>query len=158
MLFRSFVDAGFVRRTGTGPVPVQLGTDGFLDGWPVAVFAFGLILVVALYVKRVRGAILIAIVVTTVVAIVVEALAEVGPQVVGDKVNPLGWNLNVPKLPSSVVDTPSFGTVGEFNLLGSFGQVGAISAILLIFTLMLADFFDTMGTMTAIGADRKSVV
>ena len=28
-----------------------------------------------------------------------------------------------------------------------------VSALLLVFTLMLADFFDTMGTMTAIGAE-----
>src|SRR3954469_20704831 len=27
-----FVDAGFVRRTGTGPVPVELGVGGFLAG------------------------------------------------------------------------------------------------------------------------------
>jgi AGZA family xanthine/uracil permease-like MFS transporter len=36
---------------------------------------------------------------------------------------------------------------------GSFERVGIVAAILLIFTLMLADFFDTMGTMTAIGAE-----
>ena len=28
-----------------------------------------------------------------------------------------------------------------------------VTALLLVFTLMLADFFDTMGTMTAIGAE-----
>src|SRR4051812_35342839 len=33
-----FVDAGFVRRTGTGPVPVELGVGGFLAGWPTLVF------------------------------------------------------------------------------------------------------------------------
>ncbi|MDB5165924.1 MAG: Xanthine/uracil/vitamin permease [Candidatus Saccharibacteria bacterium] len=148
-----FVDAGFVRRTGAGPVPVQLGTTGSLNGWPTLVFAFGLILVVALYVKKVKGAILIAIVLTTVVAIVVEHVKKIGPQVSGDTVNPVGWNLNVPKLPGDVVSMPHFGTIGEFNLLGSFSSVGVITAILLVFSLMLADFFDTMGTMTAIGAE-----
>jgi AGZA family xanthine/uracil permease-like MFS transporter len=38
------VDAGFVRRTGTGPVPVTLGDNGTLVGWPVIVFALGLFL------------------------------------------------------------------------------------------------------------------
>ena len=85
-----FVDAGFVRRTGAGPVPVQLGTDGFINGWPTFVFVLGLVLVVALWVKKVKGAILIAIVVTTVLAIIVEAIAKIGPQVAGDKVNPVG--------------------------------------------------------------------
>ena len=56
-------------------------------------------------------------------------------------------------MPDKIFDTPDFGTLGQFNLFGSFEQVGVVAAILLIFTLMLADFFDTMGTMTAIGAE-----
>ena len=75
----ALVDAGFVRRTGAGPVPVTLGPAGFLEGWPVAVFCLGLALVLSLYALRVRGAILISIVLTTVVAIIVEAVAEIGP-------------------------------------------------------------------------------
>jgi AGZA family xanthine/uracil permease-like MFS transporter len=146
-----FVDAGFVRRTPQGPVPVQLGTDGFINGWPTFVFVLGLVLVVILWVRKVKGTILIAILVTTVLAIIVEAVAKIGPQVDGDKVNPVGWNLVVPGMPKDIIDTPAFDTLGHFSLLGSFERVGVIGAILLIFTLMLADFFDTMGTMTAIG-------
>ena len=151
-----FVDAGFVRRISDAAnttVPVQLGPNGSLNGWPVAVFALGLVLVVALWVRKVRGAILIAIVLSTVVAIIVQAVTDTGPSVDGDKVNPLGWSLNVPSLPDKVVSAPDFGTLGQFNLLGSFSSIGVVSAILLVFTLMLADFFDTMGTMTAIGAE-----
>ncbi len=150
------VDAGFVRRipdaAGT-TVPVQLGNGGTLAGWPTLVFAIGLVLVVALWVRRVRGAILISIVVTTIIAIIVEAVAHVGPTVGADgSVNPSGWNLNVPAWPDTVFGTPHFDTFG-FSLLGSFTSIGVVSALLLIFTLMLADFFDTMGTMTAIGAE-----
>lgn len=148
-----FVDAGFVRRTGTGPVPVQLGTDGSLNGWPVLVFAIGLAITVMLYVKKVKGAILISIVLTTIIAVAVETIAKIGPQVSGTKVNPVGWNLNVPKLPSDIVAVPNFGTLGHFDLFGSFTSVGVVAALLLVFTMMLADFFDTMGTMTAIGAE-----
>ena len=57
-----FVDAGFVRRTAEGPVPVQLGTDGFVNGWPTFVFVLGLVLLVVLWVRKVKGAILIAII------------------------------------------------------------------------------------------------
>ncbi|MFC7491225.1 MULTISPECIES: NCS2 family permease [unclassified Knoellia] len=146
-----FVDAGFVRRTGTGPVPVQLGVDGFLGGWPTLVFVVGLITVIVLWVRKVRGAILIAIVAATVLAIIIEAIAKIGPMVAGDNVNPTGWGLIVPKLPEKIVDSPDLATVGQFSLLGSFQSVGVVAAALLIFTLMLADFFDTMGTMTAIG-------
>ncbi|HEU4515247.1 MAG TPA: NCS2 family permease [Nocardioidaceae bacterium] len=147
------VDAGFVRRTGAGPVPVELGSQGTLVGWPVLVFVIGFVLMVTLYVRQVKGAILIAIAITTVIAIIVEAIAQIGPMVSGDDFNPRGWNLNVPAIPDNVIDVPSFPTLGEFSLLGSFESVGFVTAALFIFTLLLADFFDTMGTMTAIGAE-----
>ena len=54
-------------------------------------------------------------------------------------------------MPEKIIATPHLDTVGQFSLLGSFERIGIIGAALLIFTLMLADFFDTMGTMTAIG-------
>ncbi len=147
-----FVDAGFVRRVpdaAGSTVPVQLGQTGQLAGWPVLVFAFGLLLVIALWVRHVKGAILISIVVTTIFAIIVESIGDLGSSVT----NPKGWALNVPALPDQVFDAPHFDTLGEFNLLGSFQSVGVVTSLLLIFTLMLADFFDTMGTMTAIGAE-----
>jgi AGZA family xanthine/uracil permease-like MFS transporter len=149
-----FVDAGFVRRTDNPPVPVQLGLGGFLAGWPVLVFVVGLILMIVLYARRVKGAILISIVVTTVLAIIVEALAKVGPTVgPGGAFNPKGWNLTVPDWPETLVDTPDFSLLGDFSLFGSFQSVGVVLALLFVFTLLLADFFDTMGTMTAIGAE-----
>ena len=149
-----FVDAGFVRRTGVGPVPVQLGTDGFLNGWPVLVFCVGLVLIVGLYVRRVKGAILIGIVATTILAVIVEAIGHIGPMVAPDgKVNPTGWNLNTPKLPGQIISSPHFDTVWHFSLLGSFKDVGLVTALLLLFTLVLADFFDALGTLTAIGAE-----
>ncbi|WP_051551887.1 NCS2 family permease [Nocardioides sp. URHA0020] len=147
-----FVDAGFVRRipdAGGTTVPVQLGQTGQLAGWPVLVFVFGLLLLIALWVRHVKGAILISIVVTTVVAIIVESIGDLGSSVD----NPKGWALNVPAIPDKLFDTPHFDTLGEFNLLGSWDQIGVVTTLLLIFTLMLADFFDTMGTMTAIGAE-----
>ncbi|ABL83426.1 MULTISPECIES: NCS2 family permease [unclassified Nocardioides] len=147
-----FVDAGFVRRipdAAHSTVPVQLGQNGQLSGWPVLVFAIGLVLVVSLWVLKVRGAILISIIATTVLAIIVEAIADLGPS----SENPKGWSLNVPSWPDDIIATPHFDTLGEFSLLGSWENAGVVTALLLIFTLMLADFFDTMGTMTAIGAE-----
>jgi AGZA family xanthine/uracil permease-like MFS transporter len=149
-----FVDAGFVGRIGDAAkttVPVQLGRTGTLLGWPVVVFAFGLLLLIALWVRKVKGAILISIVVTTIFAIIIERIGHLGSSVD----NPGGWSLTVPDLPGwgDIAKKPDFATLGEFSLLGSFDQVGVVSALLLVFTLMLADFFDTMGTMTAIGAE-----
>jgi AGZA family xanthine/uracil permease-like MFS transporter len=149
--FIGVIDAGFVRRpqAPTGP-PVELGIGGNLRGWPVLIFVVGLILIITLYARKVKGAILIGILAATVLAIVVEAIFNVGPRTAD---NPGGWGLSVPKLPDHWFTKPNFDTIGDFNLFGSFGKVGLVSAILLIFTLMLADFFDTMGTMTAIGAE-----
>ncbi|MCW2499512.1 MAG: Xanthine/uracil/vitamin permease [Frankiales bacterium] len=151
-----FVDAGFVRRipdaAGT-TVPVQLGSTGQLRGWPTVVFVVGLLLMIVLLVRKVKGAIFLGIVVTTVFAIIVEKTAHVGPYMVDGKVNPSGFSLNVPDLPSKIVSTPDFGLLGQFSLLGSFERVGLVTALLFVFTLMLADFFDTMGTVVGVGAE-----
>jgi AGZA family xanthine/uracil permease-like MFS transporter len=143
-----FVDAGFAGNATS--TPLQLGRVGELQGWPVLVFGIGLCLLVALWVRKVKGAILISIVVMSVVAIIVESIGDLGAF---SPDNPGGWALTVPKFPDDLVSTPGFDTLGEFNLLGSFQEVGVVAALLLVFSLMLADFFDTMGTMTAIGAE-----
>ncbi|HEU4946669.1 MAG TPA: NCS2 family permease [Kribbella sp.] len=149
--FIGVVDAGFVRRPqAAGGPPVELGVGGSLRGWPVLVFVVGLALIITLYARKVKGAILIGILSATVLAIVIEQIFEVGARTAD---NPGGWGLSVPKLPDDWFTKPNLDTLGEFSLFGSFEQVGLISALLLIFTLMLADFFDTMGTMTAIGAE-----
>ena len=150
-----FVDARVVTRIPDAfqtTVPVQLGADGHLGGWPVLVFCLGLALMIALWVRKVRGAILISIIATTVVAVVVEAIGDLGAAS-GD--NPKGWSLSVPTLSGDVVGLPSFDTLGEVDVFGAFGDAGTgvLAALLLVFSLLLADFFDTMGTMTAIGAE-----
>src|SRR3990170_9134476 len=89
----------------------------------------------------------------TVLAIVVEQIAEIGPTFTPDGVNPTGWALNVPVWPSDVVGMPDLQLLGEFKLLGSWENAGIVITALFIFTLLLADFFDTVGTMTAIGAE-----
>jgi adenine/guanine/hypoxanthine permease len=145
--FVAFFDSGFI-RAGAG-TPVQLGVNGQLNGWPLLVFCVGLILVIGLYVRRMKGAILIAIIATTVLAVIVQVIGHQGAQSVK---NPTGWGLNVPKLPTNWIATPDFGLLGDFSLFGSFGKISVITALLLIFSLVLADFFDTMGTMVAIGS------
>jgi AGZA family xanthine/uracil permease-like MFS transporter len=68
-------------------------------------------------------------------------------------VNPRGWGLNVPKLPDKLFESPDFGLLGDFSVGGSFAAVGVVSTLLLVFTLMLADFFDTMGTVVGVGRE-----
>ena len=147
------VDAKMVRRGGT---PLELGLGGSLQGWPVLVFLFGLFLMVVLHVRKVRGAILIGIASATVLAIIIDAVTHLGPFNDDPEKGPLnlpGWSLSEPRLDGFPVDVPSLSTLGHFSLLGSVHKVGIVSVILLVFSLLLADFFDTMGTMVAIGAE-----
>ncbi len=149
-----FVDAGFVRRTAAGPVPVELGVGGSLTGWPTLVFVVGLLLMTVLVARRVTGAILIGIIGTTVLAVIVEAAFSIGPSFTPpDTVNPSGWQLVVPGVPDDVVRAPDLSLLGQFSLFGGFAEVGLVAAVLLVFTLMLADFFDTMGTVVGVGAE-----
>ncbi|MET8860448.1 MULTISPECIES: NCS2 family permease [unclassified Streptomyces] len=143
--FIGFVDAGFVSRipdVANTTVPVQLGAVGRLTGWPVLVFCLGVLLTIALIARRVKGAILISIVTMTVVAIVINAVADIK-----------SWGLTTPKVPDKIVDSPDFGLIGHFSLFGGFAEAGVLTAVLLIFTLVLSDFFDAMGTIVGISAE-----
>ena len=168
------VDSGFVRRTPNvvwentnskpSAVPLELGDGGQLVGWPIVIFAFGLFLTIVLMVRKIKGAILIGIISSTVLALIVETQFKVGNSFAGPgpvKANSTGWALNTPSLPKddkgalNLTDVPEFDTLGLGfeDIFGAFTNLktGALGACLLVFTLLLADFFDTMGTMTAIG-------
>ena len=145
-------DAGVIRP---GTPLISFGVNGQLAGWPLLVFIVGLLLTSVLVVRRVRGALLIGIVVSTVFAIVVEVVAGVGPRTGADgaEVNPHGWTLQVPTLPDEVVSAPDLSLVGQFSLFGGFERIGVLAALLIVFSIMIADFFDTVGSVTAVGAE-----
>jgi AGZA family xanthine/uracil permease-like MFS transporter len=144
-----FVDAGFV-RAGVG-TPVQLGATGNLRGWPTLVFVIGLLLTAVLMVRKVRGAILIGIAFSTVLAIIIQAAAHVGA--FDAKTNPNGWQLNVPSFAHKTFGAPDLHLVGHFSLGGGFSAVGIVSAIVIVFSLVLSDFFDVMGTTIGLGSE-----
>jgi len=145
-----FVDAGFIRGSAAAP-PLSIGIGGKLVGWPTLVFVLGLLATLIMVVRKVKGAILIGIIGSTVLAIVVESIVKVGSSAGGT--NPRGWSLNVPKLPEKFVDLPDLGLLGKFDLFGSWSQVGWLVTVMFVFTLLLTDFFDTMGTMVAVGQE-----
>ncbi|MCX3063611.1 NCS2 family permease [Streptomyces beihaiensis] len=138
------VDSGFVTRipdVAHTTVPLQLGLDGHLNGWPVLVFVLGVLLTLALLVRKVPGAILISIVAMTVLALVINAVADL---------NPADWGLTVPKWPGNPVATPDFGLIGDVSLFGGFHKVGILTGVLFVFTVLLSSFFDAMGTIMGI--------
>ncbi|WP_240665947.1 NCS2 family permease [Agromyces sp. LHK192] len=143
--FIGFVDSGFVTRTPGGP-PVQLGDGGSIASVPTLVFLVTLVVIGILVARRVPGGILIGIVVGTVLAIVAQSILKLGPSFS----DPGGWHMTIPELPTSIVTIPDFGLVGQFDLFGAFGRIGALAAVMLIFTLVFTNFFDAMGTMTGL--------
>ncbi|WP_434591183.1 NCS2 family permease [Streptomyces sp. A5-4] len=141
------VDSGFVSRipdVAHTTVPLQLGGDGHLNGWPVLVFVLGTLLTLALLVRKVPGAILISIVAMTVLALIVNAVADVE-----------SWGLTTPEWPGNPVASPDFGLVGELSLFGGFEKVGLLTGILFVFTVLLSSFFDAMGTILGVSDEAK---
>ncbi|MEU7593921.1 NCS2 family permease [Streptomyces sp. NPDC039022] len=141
------VDAGFVSRNPDAAhttVPLALGQGGQLQGWPVLVFVVGLALMFLLTVRKTKGAILIGMVVMAVVAIVVNAIAEIPDA---------SWGLAVPNVPDGIVGAPDFGLVGQISLFGGFKEVGLLTGCLFVFTVLLSGFFDAMGTIIGVGEE-----
>lgn len=152
------VDAGFVRRipdAANTTVPVGLGMNGDLRGWPIVVFVIGLLLTAVLVMRKVSGAIIIGIVVSTLLAVIVEAVFHPGPAVVDGKLVGTGWQLNVPSVPSKVLSPPDLSLLGKADLFGGFDRVGVLAALMIVFALALSDFFDTMGTVVGLSGEAR---
>src|SRR3989442_598059 len=110
--FIGFFTSGFVVKPLSGPLPVALGTFG---GLPAVVFVLGFILTAWLMARRVRGALLLGIVLTTLLAIVLNgALAS--------------WQgFSTPgaaRIPAAIVEPPDLSTVGRLD----FGLVARLGA------------------------------
>lgn len=136
-LFIAFIglrSAGVVVQ-GEG-TPVTLGR---LTTWPILVTFVGLILTIALRARGVRGDLLIGIVFTTILATVINEAAG----------NDAGFTAGA-AWPGDVYETPDLALLGNFNF-DAFTELAFISAVVWAFSLFLADFFDTMGTLVGVG-------
>jgi len=122
-----------VQGAGT---PVDLGR---LTTWPILCAFFGLVLTIALRARGVRGDLLIGIVATTVLATVINEIA-------GEDVGFIAGA----SLPDDVYQSPDLALLGNFNF-DAFTELAFISAVVWAFSLFLADFFDTMGTLVGVG-------
>ncbi len=141
------VDAGFIASTGLPSPPVGLGSGGHgsISTIPTVVFIVTLLLTGVLVARRVRGGILIGLTVGTLLAIAVEAIWHLGSAVD----HPGGWGLSVPRFSGSPFALPDLSLVGAFSF-DSFSRIGAIAATVLVFTLVFANFFDALGTLTGL--------
>ncbi|HET8739671.1 MAG TPA: NCS2 family permease [Acidimicrobiia bacterium] len=126
ILFIGFVNGDLIVGTANeDTAPVSFVFPNTPGAW---VTLIGLLITVILYARKVRGALIISILATTVVALI--------------------WD--VAAIPDTFSATPDFSTLGAFDLGNVFTQLGFVAAALTIFSFMLTDFFDTMGTATAI--------
>jgi adenine/guanine/hypoxanthine permease len=116
------VNAGVV--TNTGPTP--LGLAGELTTWPIGIFVVGLALSAALVARRVKGALLIGILVSTILAIIVNEAKDLSI-----------WSNGIAAIPDKVVDTPDFGLVGAFSF-DFFSVLGAATALAVVLSVMLS--------------------
>jgi AGZA family xanthine/uracil permease-like MFS transporter len=58
-------------------------------------------------------------------------------------------------VPASLVAWPDFSTLGAGVNVQVFARLGVLAACLAIFSIMLSDFFDTVGTVIGIGAEAR---
>ncbi|MGK5642975.1 NCS2 family permease [Streptomyces sp. URMC 126] len=136
------VKAGFV-HAAKGGSPVTLGPAGELAGWPVLIFCVTLLIVFMLQARNVPGAILIGIVTGTVLAVIVNAVADPAPG---------AWQSGAPELHGGAVSLPDFSLLGDVSF-GGWGSLGALSVGMIVFTLVLAGFFDAMATIIGVGTE-----
>ncbi|MFG2680941.1 NCS2 family permease [Streptomyces sp. NPDC048392] len=137
------VKGGFVHAGQA--TPLTLGPAGELAGWPVLLFAGTLLLIFMLQARNTPGAILIGIVTGTVVAALLNATGVIDPG---------QWANGAPELHGSAVSMPDFSLFGDLEF-GGWGEVGAMTVGMIVFTLVLAGFFDAMATIIGVGTEAK---
>ncbi|HSK93319.1 MAG TPA: NCS2 family permease [Candidatus Angelobacter sp.] len=147
ILFIGLVNGGFSVASGVPNPPMA---PGGIVNVATLTFVIGLVIALALIAVRVKGALLISIVVTTVIAVILNAI-------VGTENS--GFQENTAVLPAELggyffdFDPNNFSTI--FQPLGAMLDVWTAAPFLIvalvIFSLMLSDFFDTMGTVIGVG-------
>jgi len=120
--FIGFFSSGLVAKPASGPLPVGLGT---LRGLPIAVFVIGFFLTAWLMARRMRGALLLGILGTTVIAIGLNELFAGGHGFATP---------GAARIPPAIVRVPDFSTFGRLDF-GLFAKLGAVTAALVIFSI-----------------------
>ena len=143
--FIGLVEAGVVHGVSPEgvPPPPPVSIADSLTNWPIGVFAVGLVLTAALVARKVRGALLIGILTSTVLATIVNEVKHLTL-----------WQNGIAAIPHKIVESPNFGLVGDFSF-GFVSKLGFWTAVAVVVSVMLSDFFDTMGTVIGIGGEAK---
>lgn len=151
LAYIAFWDSRLVTDNPSGATPGGFGQGGAINTVPTLLFVVGILLGAYLLIRKVKGALLISILAITVLAIAAEAIWDFGS--VQD--NAAGWSLVVPSFSGQDWSfAPDLSLLGQVSVFGAFTSGPAIiTVLLLIFSLFVVDFFDTLGTMTAVGEE-----
>jgi adenine/guanine/hypoxanthine permease len=137
-LFIAFIglyNSGLVQGR-TAPTPVDLSP---FTNWTVLITIVGLLITIGLRAIGFPGDLLVGIILTTAFATVLNYAADVYPE-----------NLGYARWPDDLFERPDFSLVGDISF-DAFSTLPVIAALAFVFTLFLADFFDTMGTLVGVG-------
>ncbi len=135
LTFIGLIQAGLVKKSESTLVSL-----GEFDNWGVLVSLLGLFFTAVLMKRKIKGAILLGILFSTLLAVIINSLSGF-KAFAGEE---------IAKLPSSFISWPDFSTFGDFNF-GAIGKLGLLSSLILIFSVMLSDFFDTLGSVVGLG-------
>lgn len=145
ILFIGLSNGGIVVQGAGTPV-----TYGGVVNVATLTFVIGLFIALALMAMKVKGALLISILVTTVIAVILNAMVGIENS---------GFGTGQAVLPSDAsgyffnFSPDNFQTI--FQPIGAMFEVWSAAPVLIvalvIFSLMLSDFFDTMGTVIGVG-------
>ena len=133
---------GFIGLNNSGLVVRGEGTPVDLapfTTWPVIITIVGIVITLALRAIGFPGDLFVGIILTTVFATIVNYAADVYPEALG-----------YARWPDDIFDAPNFSLVGEFSF-NAFTTLPFLAAVAFAFSLFLADFFDTMGTLVGVG-------
>lgn len=139
ILFIGLNLAGFVTRGAPGGPPVALSP---LNSGPILTAVIGLLLTMLLFARGVKGALLLGIVGTTLIAGVIHALVPAYE---------VSTAPGKAVIPAEILATPDLSTAFQGLNFQAFALIGVLGTLLAVFTIMLSDFFDTMGTVIGIG-------
>ena len=131
------VNAGVV-IPGPPGVPVTIVHN--FQSWPLLIFAIGFMVTAALVARRMRGALLLGIIFTTALATIVNEAKHLKVITDGSAAIPHSW------------PGPSFHLLGRFSF-DFWSALGTGTAIAVVLSVMLSDFFDTMGTVIGIAGE-----
>lgn len=156
--FIGFVNSGFVTATGASSPPVGLGVNGSIATVPSLLFVITLLITGILVALKVKGGMLIGLIGGTVLAVLVEAIWQIGPRGFDDEgnvINPGGWGLTVPALNGSPVGIPDLSLIGAVDYSFDLSKVSLVAIVMIVFTLLFTNFFDAMGTMTGLAKESN---